>query len=164
VTLHDDLVDQARRLATLDPKRPKQANLRRSVSSAYFALFHRLISEGANRASRATAKSPLWHVVERRYEHRTMKDVSEAFVKNNVWVASTGVLIPADLRTVADTFVVLQERRHESDYNLKVNLTRTRALEAVDRAEVALNLWNQVRKSEAAYLYLLTMLLGIPRK
>jgi len=40
MSLHADLLDQAEQLAQLDPRRPKQANLRRSVSSAYYALFH----------------------------------------------------------------------------------------------------------------------------
>ncbi len=42
MSLHADLLDPAEQLAQLDPRRPKQANLRRAVSSAYYALFHLL--------------------------------------------------------------------------------------------------------------------------
>src|SRR5712692_5365690 len=41
----DDLLEQARHLANREKKRPRQASLRRAVSTAYYALFHLLISE-----------------------------------------------------------------------------------------------------------------------
>ena len=43
--LHDDLLAQARHLATRERRRPKQASLRRAVSAAYYALFHYLIDD-----------------------------------------------------------------------------------------------------------------------
>ena len=43
--MHKDLLDQAVSLAKLDAKKPKQANLRRAVSSTYYALFHLLVDE-----------------------------------------------------------------------------------------------------------------------
>ena len=43
--MHEDLLKQAARLATLDVKKPKQANLRRAISSAYYAVFHLLVDE-----------------------------------------------------------------------------------------------------------------------
>jgi hypothetical protein len=45
MSLHANLLQQAEHLAQLDPTRPTQANLRRAVSSAYYALFHLLASE-----------------------------------------------------------------------------------------------------------------------
>ena len=47
MSLHADLLDQAEQLAQLDPRRPKQANLRRAISSAYYALFHLLAWESS---------------------------------------------------------------------------------------------------------------------
>ena len=38
--MHEDLFQQAAELATIDAKKPKQANLRRAVSAAYYAVFH----------------------------------------------------------------------------------------------------------------------------
>ena len=43
--MYKDLLEQALRLAKLDAKKPKQANLRRAISSAYYALFHMLVNE-----------------------------------------------------------------------------------------------------------------------
>ena len=41
----DELLELARELANLHPGHPHQASLRRAVSTAYYALFHLLISE-----------------------------------------------------------------------------------------------------------------------
>jgi hypothetical protein len=43
--VHEDLLEQAVTLATLDVRKPKQANLRRAVSSVYYAVFHLLVDE-----------------------------------------------------------------------------------------------------------------------
>ena len=43
--MHDDLIALAKKIAELDPNRPRQANLRRAVSTAYYAVFHYLIDE-----------------------------------------------------------------------------------------------------------------------
>jgi hypothetical protein len=43
---HDDLMAHAKFLATL-PDQPRQADMRRSVSAAYYAVFHLLTSEAA---------------------------------------------------------------------------------------------------------------------
>ena len=38
MSLHQDLLAQARHLLRKEPRRPKQASLRRAVSAAYYAL------------------------------------------------------------------------------------------------------------------------------
>ncbi|HQZ68834.1 MAG TPA: hypothetical protein PLY87_27290 [Planctomycetaceae bacterium] len=44
--MHFDLLQQAESLARLDQRgAPRQANLRRAVSSTYYALFHFLVDE-----------------------------------------------------------------------------------------------------------------------
>ena len=40
----DDLLELAKHLANLEPVNPRQACMRRAVSTAYYALFHLLIS------------------------------------------------------------------------------------------------------------------------
>ena len=49
MSLHDDLLGQARQLAAKEPKRPLQASLRRAVSASYYALFHLLVYHAARR-------------------------------------------------------------------------------------------------------------------
>ena len=45
MALSNDLLEQALHLATRESKRPRQASLRRAISSAYYGLFHLLIGE-----------------------------------------------------------------------------------------------------------------------
>ena len=52
----NDLLEQARHLANREPKRPKQASLRRAVSAAYYALFHLLAAETAKNWKRAAGE------------------------------------------------------------------------------------------------------------
>ena len=43
-----DLITTARSLTELDPRQPTQANLRRAVSTAYYAVFHLLAHTAAD--------------------------------------------------------------------------------------------------------------------
>jgi hypothetical protein len=52
MSLHGDLLQQAEHLARLEPRRPRQASLRRAISTAYYALFHLLIHEATLRVGR----------------------------------------------------------------------------------------------------------------
>jgi len=164
MTLHGDLLNQARGLATSDPRRPKQANLRRSVSSAYYGLFHLLVEDGSKLASRSPANSPARHLVARKFEHGAMLKVSRAVVSGQAeWMRNSGLTFSADLRYVADAFVSLQEERHGADYDTGARLTRASTIEAVERAAAAFAAWQHTRGSEAARYYLLAMLVGPPR-
>ena len=49
MSLHADLLRQARQLALKEPRRPSQASLRRAISASYYALFHLLIDEVTRR-------------------------------------------------------------------------------------------------------------------
>ena len=47
MSLAADLLQQAQHLLKLDSRKPKQANLRRSISTAYYSLFSLLVDEAA---------------------------------------------------------------------------------------------------------------------
>ena len=49
MNLHNELLRQARHLATKEPRRPLQASLRRAVSAAYYALYHLLVDDAVRR-------------------------------------------------------------------------------------------------------------------
>jgi hypothetical protein len=53
----DDLLEQAHHLVTREEGEPKQASLRRAVSTAYYALFHLLIDEAVSQWA-ATTQHP----------------------------------------------------------------------------------------------------------
>src|ERR1035438_9397336 len=97
---HDDLLDQALHLARRDPKRPKQANLRRAVSTAYYALFHLLVSEAVGYWRLERQRS----LLARSFDHKKMKGVCNNFRSQKPQ--------NAELLAVAEAFLDLQQSRH----------------------------------------------------
>jgi hypothetical protein len=117
MSLHSDLLRQARQPAHLEPRRPRQASLRRAVSTAYYALFHLLIHEATTTLIAAPVVRGRFS---RAFDHGDMKAASKDFATattaKQLAKLTGGVAIPPDLQTVANTFVDLQEARHEADY------------------------------------------------
>jgi hypothetical protein len=52
----EHLLEQAEHLAKRERNRPRQASLRRAVSTAYYALFHLLIHEATQNWKRAAQR------------------------------------------------------------------------------------------------------------
>jgi uncharacterized protein (UPF0332 family) len=163
MSLHGDLLAPANHLATKEPKRPKQASLRRAVSAAYYALFHFLIDEASRFliSGAGNDRRTLREAIARSFAHQQMKNTSEAFAKNqkNAW-KDLFAPVPADLVTVAQTFVDLQQARHQADYDLSKTLTRSEALAQIARAEHALAVWSSMPSSEASRAYLIGLLVN----
>lgn len=164
--MHDDLLDQARHLATRDTRRPKQANLRRAVSSAYYALFHLLVVDATRRVLgrslfryRRNDESPtLAASLHRAFTHESIKNASVVFAGGGTLPLLGNVQVPADLRAVAQAVVDLQQARHDADYDRSMTFKKTEVLDFVEEAEEARRVWRQVRRHDMARLYLLTLL------
>src|SRR6202050_5778875 len=95
----DDLLNQAFLLLNKESKNPTQASLRRSVSTAYYALFHLLIQEASANWSRVDTRDYL----ARAFDHRTMKDASTR-AENATYETSVSPRGVAKLRSVARAF------------------------------------------------------------
>lgn len=162
--MHSDLLDQAKILASYDAKRPRQANLRRAISAAYYALYHLLVREGADRLAPGQP-ARLRHQVRRAFNHANMKKVCEQFsyVDISKLAPSTRVLITApiepNLALIADSFVVLQEERHRADYDTWESFSRVDALHKIYLAERAITAWDAVKNSQNASVFLAALLL-----
>jgi hypothetical protein len=71
--LSTDLLKQAKDLAKQDPNRPKDASIRRAISTAYYALFHFLLDEATEMLVGATqADKRLRHLLSRCFGHGRM--------------------------------------------------------------------------------------------
>ena len=103
----DDLLEQANHLAYRESDNPKQASLRRAVSTAYFALFHLLIDEAVSQWGVERHRGMLG----RTFEHGRMKAVCHDLCKD---FQSGSPKISAELNTVAQAFIKLQQSRHNS--------------------------------------------------
>ena len=157
-----DYLDLAYALARREPGKPRQVSLRRAVSTAYYALFHRLI-EDATLRWRGLNSSRVG--LSRAFQHSDMERASKAFGKRS-WKGFDGknVVIPLDLREVARTFVQLQEERHRADYNPAARFSRTDVQRMVRRAQDAFEKWTAVRDTAAADCYLVALLTGNRRR
>jgi hypothetical protein len=160
MSLHADLLIQAEQLAQQDPRRPKQANLRRAVSSAYYALFHLLTSE----ASALYAEEPgMASRINRTHNHGEMKQASLLVVDDKlpraIQATGGGYTAPLDLKLVANSFLTLQEARHEADYDLSRTFRRQGALDLVELAREAFEAWSRVRRTDDSRVYLASFLL-----
>jgi len=77
LSLSSDLLVQARTLIAGEPKRPRQASLRRAVSAAYYSLFHMLAEDAAQAFFAGADAVELRMVVRRALQHATMKKVAQ---------------------------------------------------------------------------------------
>lgn len=151
--LSRDLLEQAEHLVAKDSGKPKQANVRRGISTAYYALFH-FLSERATAELVGTTndRADIRAWLGRALEHGTMNDVCKFFGNptDKAFVSFSEQLnfIPsADLKYIADTFVRLQEARHRADYDLSKKVTRSDAQTAIADVRAAIAKWGHLEKS-----------------
>ena len=161
MSLHRDLLQQARSLVSKEPRRPKQASLRRAVSAAYYALFHLLISESSRLLIAKQNLKELRILASRAFVHSEMKQASKVFASGSLPTALKTIVgaVPPALKRVADTFVELQEARHEADYDIGQRFTRSEVLELVHRAEDVFTVWDTIRGHQSSDVYLASLLL-----
>jgi hypothetical protein len=137
MSLHHDLLEQAKHLATRDRGRPRQASLRRAISTAYYALFHLLVDEATRMVASDQGLRPF---VSRTFDHGEMKQASQAFEAAGLprdVAAIAGAIVPADLRFVVGAFLELQLERHEADYKIDRSFTRREVLKRVEQVDEA---------------------------
>jgi hypothetical protein len=132
--VHKDLLKQAVRLAKLDVTRPKQANLRRAISSTYYAMFHLLVDEACRvQIGAHHNQAPFRRVLGRAFVHTVMKEACKSF---GGWTLKKGVAkglpagftVPVEIRDLALNFVEMQDNRHLADYDLTERFKRSDVL------------------------------------
>ena len=93
-----DLIETAHRLSISGGHRPRQADLRRAVSTAYYAMFHLLAktcADGMLGGVNASRSNRAWRQVYRALEHGSAKNAC----KNH----HTLKLFPKDIEDFANT-------------------------------------------------------------
>ncbi len=164
LSLHADLLAQAKHLARKEPRRPKQASLRKAVSSGYYALFHLLIDEASTFLIRGAKRSELRNCLARAFKHAAMKQVAQAFSMRRpnesmkIAPALRGLTLQSELVSVASAFVDLQQARHEADYDRARVFGRQEVLDFLDLVEQAFQNWRVVRSTPQADAFLVALL------
>ena len=128
------LIDAARVLAGVSgsaatPGRPRQAMLKRAVSTAYYAMFHALCESNANAlvgVSPTGEDFELWVQTYRALDHGQAKNRLLAYHRQSSMT---------EIREFANAFGNLQERRLAADYNPSSAFTRQEVVNLIDRAE-----------------------------
>lgn len=157
--LHDELLGLAFALSAST----KQAYRRRSISTAYYALFHRLAHDSATLFFPSTRDEPVFTATIRALDHRTMLNVSQGFAglavpKGPVRQLMDSVTIPDELRQVSRCFVKLQRVRHRADYDVSARFSATDAKDRCFEVKLAFADLDLCRSDPAFRLFLACLL------
>lgn len=158
--LHDDLLQVARQLAGADND-ASQAGLRRAVSTAYYALFHLLITEATRNWGRPELRSRLARV----FDHGPMRKASEVEAGRIERMRKAGKADASswdDLRKVASLFVEAQDLRIQADYDAGAKLDPNKVRTHVERVADAFQSWSRIREEPSAQAYLVSLLARRP--
>ena len=120
MSLARDLMEQAEHLVAREPRRPRQASLRRAVSASYYALFH-LLNGSAAATIAPNVTDEVNHRIQRWFDHSEMKKICGRFLAvqlSNPLLSLIGSNASPELQIVARTFIELQDARHNADYDL----------------------------------------------
>ncbi|MDX2155656.1 MAG: hypothetical protein SFW09_04015 [Hyphomicrobiaceae bacterium] len=125
------MIVTARKLANASRLRPCQSELRRAVSTAYYALFLSLAKDSADLLVGAGRDRPekAWSQVHRSLQHGDAKSACHQ---------ARNLGFPHEIKICCAIFIELQEMRHRADYDPDYRLSRAVALQAVDMAERAI--------------------------
>lgn len=160
----EDLLDLADRLGGRGdgPGKPRTINLRRSISTAYYAVFHKLTQHTAWRLLGETGWTTQHSAVARWITHTDLAALADA-ANSRGNKALIGTLAPVDARLadVAQNFVDLQVVRHRADYDDFFDVSKAAALSYADAARSAVTdadaLWGS---KDASYLRFLGLAVG----
>jgi hypothetical protein len=134
---------------------PTEGQLRRAVSTAYYALFHRVLRAGAERfMGPGNETRPGYSLIYRGFSHGRMKSVCtsiDAARLSDTLQRQLGTqAVGQDMRNFANSFLALQEDRHRADYDPHAKFTHSGAVDAVDQAELALHAFDRATGEEQA--------------
>jgi uncharacterized protein (UPF0332 family) len=161
MTLHEDLLEQARFLARRERSKPKQVSLRRSVSAAYYALFHFLVGKACDLLVSRSRRLRLHGYLSRAFHHEVMGKVCAGFASARPARAIQEVLeapLPHELVLVGRVFVSLQQSRIDADYDRGAAQTRQEALAVIHEAERAIRGFLRIQGTPEADTFLAALL------
>ncbi len=127
-----ELLTLARNLVDRNPGAQIEGELRRAISTAYYAVFHLLITAAMSNIVKDVAFRPR---LGRAFPHGLMKNFCEEYFRKNPDKATD------ELRLIADAFRELHAAREEAEYDGAVTVEHAYAASKVKQAEAAFNAW-----------------------
>ena len=149
-----DLLETARILAAADRRgAPRQSNLRRAISTAYYALFHclaRCVADSFVGGVSADRSEIAWRQAYQSIEHSQARRRCQ----NKAGMDK----FPAKIQNFARLFSIAQKRRHEADYDLDVKFYRDSVFSDIERIDSTIREFDKValkhRRAFAVYIVL----------
>ena len=117
--------------------RPRQTDLCRAVSAAYYAMFHTLARCGADLlagATRAMRNEPAWEQTYRALEH--------GHARNQCRNQSAMAQFTLETQRFGRHFVAMQRHRHYADYAPVTDFNRSVVMALVDETERVIAAFN----------------------
>lgn len=143
---------------------PRQVDLRRAISSAYYGVFHGILRAAADEfAGQAGRGIPRYNLIYRKIEHKGLRklcsEVNDESRSIQPYVPANG--FDQGIKSFAAEFLQLHQKRNSADYDPAYRVRRGDAAAAVKLARSALT---QFQGSEADQrVAFLTLLLFPPR-
>ena len=125
-----DLIATAKDLVNRSGRKPRQSDLKRALSTAYYALFHTLakccadVMIGTNSQTRKA-----WQQVYRALDHNFAKNACQ---HGNI------SKFPKEIQDFANAFVALQSKRHSADYDPYSRVYKSQVLVDLANAELVM--------------------------
>lgn len=160
-----ELLDHARRLLSPTGHTATQADLRRSVSACYYAVFHLLVWEAADRIGQAMNQALRFRMT-RAFQPREMRRVCKQFGKittSAVPKPLEGLVVAPlhpDLAFIAATFIELHDARHFADYDFELAVTYSYAAGVLRDTQSCLAAWASIQSLPETTTFLTPLLLA----
>ena len=139
-----DLIRIARQLASGAVSgsrgRPRQAELRRAISSAYYALFHAMAFCCASRLAGSTRSDTAWIQTYRALEH--------GHARNQCNDLSAMRQFPQEVQHFGRTFVYVQSQRQQADYSPDASYSRRWVMQTVEEVHDAISAFENVPSAD----------------
>ena len=140
-----ELIASAYKLVASVGAVPSEADLRRAISTAYYAVFHALAASNAELVAgqpQTPMSSYAWERVYRRLDHGRAQNNLRAIMDQ----------LSPNGENFARTFIELQGLRQEADYDPNFSITSTRTLNLIELAETAISAFAQLSEEERRFI------------
>jgi hypothetical protein len=141
-------------------------DIRRAISAAYYGLFHAAMTAAADQVVGATNRAQSrYGLVYRSIGHKSLRELCEAIQKPTLpdkYKPYAPRAFGSDIIAFATAVAVLQEKRHEADYNPMIQMKRSDTTLWIGAARAALTRFQNTDHEQRTIF--LTLLLFATRR
>ena len=140
----EHLFEQAEKLtATPAAGPPRQVDLRRAISAAYYGVFHAILTAAADEFNGVTKRGThLYTSLYRSVDHRGLRDLCNEMKKQTLSTKyqkySPFNGFDGNIQAFSTAVVEFQEKRHSADYDPSARLRTSDAMLAIATARSAI--------------------------